>query len=213
MKKIILALAFVAMPTMTIVANLNSKKDIVLSKKSVPTTQIEDFFKTESFLKISKNFNIKKENFDLKTTEVIKINETSNLIRLKVSNGSRIDYVTLMPYNNAVLYEKTLINQSGNGKIEQYDENGTLVADFDVKKEAGKYNVKLSFVNPAISLVDQLSCIKETYDYINKNCDSDTACSITCDLSPQCAVIMYGVAAAHCAASGNKPVKAFAPIG
>lgn len=213
MKKIILAFALITMPTITVVANINSKKDIVLSKKSVPTNQIEDFFKTESFLKISKNFNIKKENFDLKTAEVIKINETSNLIRLQVCNGSRIDYVTLMPYNTVALYEKTLLNQTGNGSIEQYDENGTLVAHFDAQKVDGKYNVKLGFVNPSISLVDQLSCIKETYDYIKKNCDSDTACSITCDLSPQCAVIMYGVAAAHCAASGNKPVKSFAPIG
>jgi hypothetical protein len=114
----------------------------------------------------------------------------------------------LMPNNSVALYEKNLVNQNGIGSIEQYDVNGILVANFDVrKKEDGKFNVKLNFVSPVASLADQLSCIKETYDTIKKTCDRDTTCSISCDLSPQCAVIMYGVAAAHCAASGNKPSK------
>lgn len=207
MKKIILALAFVAMPTVTVLANINSQENLIFSPKSVPDSQIEKFFNSESFSKISKNFNVKKENFDLKTTEVIKIDETSNLIRLKVNNGSRIDHIMLMPNNSIVLYEKTLINQNGNGNIEQYDDNGTLIANFDVKKEAGKYNVKLNFISPATALTDQLTCVRKTYNYIKKNCDKDTTCSISCDLSPQCATIMYGVAIAHCAASGNKPPK------
>ena len=115
----------------------------------------------------------------------------------------------LMPNNSVVLYEKTLINQRGNGSIEQYDVNGILVANFDVRKnEDGKFNVKLNFVSPVASLADQLTCVKETYNYIKKTCDGDTACFISCDLSPQCATVMYGVALAHCVASGNKPIKA-----
>jgi len=107
MKKIILALAFIAMPTTAILANNGySLQNLTASTKLVSDSQIEKFFKAESFLKISKTFNVKKENFDIKTAEIIKINETLNLIRLKVNNESRVDYVTLMPNNDIVLYEK-----------------------------------------------------------------------------------------------------------
>ena len=197
------------MPTMNVLANYGDpQQNLIHSTASVTNPQIEEFFKTESFSKISVNFSVNRENFDLNNSEIIKINESSNLIRLRVNNGLRIDYVILMPNNSAVLYEKTLINESGNGNIEQYDENGMLVANFGVVKKDEKFNVKLNFVNNAALLPDQLECIKKTYDYIKKTCEKDTTCSISCDLSPQCATVMYGVAAAHCAATGNKPVKA-----
>lgn len=104
--------------------------------------------------------------------------------------------------------KKTLINQNGNGNIEQYDDNGILIANFKVKKQPdGKFNVKLSFINQAAPFESQLECIKKTYDFIKSTCDKDTTCSISCDIAPNCAVVMYGVAAAHCAASGNTPPK------
>lgn len=210
MKKIILLLllAFISMPTVNVLAsNTIDQKNFDIVLKSATNSKIENFFNTESFLKISKNFNIKKENFDLKNVEIIKVDDNSSLIRFAINNNDRIDYVMIMP-NNAVLYEKSLVSGSGNGNIEQYDENGILLANFAVTKKDGKFNVKLNFVSSSTLFGDQLTCIKKNYDYIKSTCDKDTTCSIACDLSPQCAIVMYGVAAARCAADGNKPVKA-----
>ncbi|MEC3875584.1 hypothetical protein [Chryseobacterium salviniae] len=143
----------------------------------------------------------------MNTVQVIKINETSNLVRLKVNKGDRIDYVMLMP-NNIVLYEKTILDPDGNGNIEQYNENGIIIANFRVKKQLnGKFNTELSFINNAAFFDGQLECIKKTYDYIKSTCDKDTTCSIACDIAPNCAIVMYGVAAAHCAARNNTPPK------
>jgi len=207
MKKILFALLLLLMPSTTILASLNNNESLGNSETSI-NTQVEEFFKTEKFSKLSKLFNINKENFDLNQIETIKVDETSNLNRLKVYSQHRVDYVTLMPNNSFALYEKTLIDESGNGNIEQYSEDGVLVANFDVKKNIdGKFNVKLNFINSALPPDTQLSCVSKTYTVIKKTCDNDTTCSVSCDLSPQCAMIMYGVATAHCLATGNKPAQ------
>ncbi|SDL58540.1 hypothetical protein [Chryseobacterium taihuense] len=212
MKKIILTLALIAIPVSSILANkLNTKDNLNTSKVLNKDSQVEDFFKSESFSKISKNFNVEKENFDLKNVEIIKADDSSNLVRIQVINGLSVDYLMLLPDNTAI-YEKTLLSDDGEGNIEQYDENGVIIARFNVEKKDGKFNVTLSYVNSFAVFGGQAECVKKTYDYIKSTCDKNTTCSISCDLSPQCAVIMYGVAIAHCAASGNKPAKLTASI-
>ncbi|MEC3875583.1 hypothetical protein [Chryseobacterium salviniae] len=62
MKKIILTLALLSMPAITILANsTNIKQNIIPSTKLTSYSQIELFFKGNSFSKISNVFNVKKK--------------------------------------------------------------------------------------------------------------------------------------------------------
>jgi hypothetical protein len=54
MKKIIITLAFVVLPGITVFANNgNSLQNLAISTGTVSNSQIEDFFKTENFSKIA----------------------------------------------------------------------------------------------------------------------------------------------------------------
>ncbi len=186
-------------------ANTVSLKNFEKETKLDP--QVDEFFKTESYSKISKQFNISKQNFDLKNIEIFKITDKSNMIRIKVQNENRVDFITLMPNNTVVLYEKTLLNEEGNGVIQQFDENGILIANFDVRKQLETFTVKLTYVNNTNAFDSQVECINKTYDVIKSTCDKDATCTMSCNIAPNCAVVMYGVAVAHCAATGNTPPK------
>lgn len=186
----------------------------VFSFASVNNADLSSILKSDKFLTLSKTFGITQANIDFATIDQTKINETSSMYRLTINKIDRKDFVTVIKRSDNTLmfiYEKTNLDKNENGYFEQYDEKGNFLVDYKVNKlENGKYLVKINdfIVSKRLGLDSTskldvvveswVQCVRRNKETIEKACDANDACSLLCDVSPNCEAYMAAVAAARC---------------
>lgn len=173
---------------------------------------INDFINSKQFEKLKNTFNLANEDFDFNNADKQMLeNGKVVVLRLKVSNNSKTNYLTILKTQNkenfSIIYEKNNLNEKNTeGYIEHYNENGEFYADFKVIKKGDLYSFKINDVGTSKRLnistaVLKDACLTSTYSFIKKTCEADTTCDFLCDMVETCHIQMAILAAAHCAAN------------
>lgn len=182
----------------------------------VAKQDLNEIFTSSKFVTLSKTFSIDTKNIDLNNFEETIISNHCSIYRFKIIKNDHNDFLTVVKKQGVdfmFLYEKNNLDENQNGYLEQYDEKGNFLLDFKVMKENnGKFSINFNdlLISKRLGLdstfkLDSVAeswiqCVKRIHDVIENACDQSEVCSISCDLSPNCEMYMYAVAAARCTA-------------
>lgn len=162
-------------------------------------SSFNNFFKSNSFKTLSKNFDFEIDNVNFKNyAKILHDSKEYSIYRVEIMIKSKINFITFFSNDEGINYYAVFEkNELEKGLFNHYDEEKNLYASFNVNLEKDQmYNFKLiTIYSPTLN---KSACIAKIYNRLKTACETDMTCDFLCDLNPSCTPMLLAWAASYC---------------